>query len=151
VFKPKNPTSIIGGPIPSSFENPSQPIDSEWKQKGKIPPAVSHVTDKKESGRFKFFNEGKSYGFLVSDIDGSDVFFHFDDMKKAGISEDFLRDSKNNFVLRFCFNVMTYLGKYNNSKKAVDLELLTVEPVVDDQAQMPQADYQGIMAPLMNS
>ncbi len=32
------------------------------------------------TGRLKFFDEGKNYGFLVMDSDGSDIFVHFDDL-----------------------------------------------------------------------
>jgi len=32
------------------------------------------------NGELKFFNEQKEYGFIVSEHDGSDVFFHFDDV-----------------------------------------------------------------------
>jgi hypothetical protein len=39
------------------------------------------------TGRLKFFNEGQSYGFILSDIDGKDLFFHFDDMKKTNLSK----------------------------------------------------------------
>lgn len=43
--------------------------------------------DYRVTGRLKFFNEGQSYGFIVSDIDAKDLFFHFDDMKKTNLSK----------------------------------------------------------------
>lgn len=43
--------------------------------------------DYRVTGRLKFFNEGQSYGFIVSDIDGKDLFFHYDDMKKTNLSK----------------------------------------------------------------
>ncbi len=35
------------------------------------------------TGTLKFFYEHDSYGFIVSEVDGKDVFFHYDDMKYA--------------------------------------------------------------------
>lgn len=89
----------------------------------------------KVTGRLKFFNEGQSYGFIMSDIDGKDLFFHFDDMKKTNLSKQFLKDAKNRFIVRFQFKVMGYYGKYNLSKKAVDIDLLKIEPIAFDATQ----------------
>lgn len=65
----------------------------------------------------------------MSDIDGKDLFFHFDDMKKTNLSKQFLKDAKNRFIVRFSFKVMGYYGKYSMSKKAVDIELMKIEPI----------------------
>ena len=65
----------------------------------------------------------------MSDIDAKDLFFHFDDMKKTNLSKQFLKDAKNRFIVRFLFKVMNYYGKYNLSKKAVDIELVKIEPL----------------------
>lgn len=81
------------------------------------------------TGRLKFFNEGQSYGFIVSDIDAKDLFFHYDDMKKTNLSKQFLKDAKNRFIVRFSFKVMGYYGKYSMSKKAVDIDLVKIEPI----------------------
>jgi cold shock CspA family protein len=35
----------------------------------------------------KFFDEGKNYGFIIMDADDSDIFVHYDDLQKAGISK----------------------------------------------------------------
>lgn len=34
----------------------------------------------RETGKLKFFDESKSYGFIVLDSDKSDVFVHLDDL-----------------------------------------------------------------------
>ena len=86
----------------------------------------------KVTGRLKFFNEGQGYGFILSDIDQKDLFFHYDDMKKTNLSKQFLKDAKNRFIVRFQFKVMAYYGKYSLSKKAVDIELLKIEPIIGD-------------------
>ena len=78
----------------------------------------------KKTGRLKFFDEAKNYGFIIMDEDGSDIFVHFDDLAKAGVVKDLLRTAKQGNIIRFSFNCMNYIGKYNKSKKAVDLTLL---------------------------
>jgi hypothetical protein len=66
----------------------------------------------------------------VSDVDGADLFFHFDDMKKTNLSKQFLKDAKNRFIVHFTMKVMNYYGKYSMSKKAVDIELIKIEPII---------------------
>jgi hypothetical protein len=78
--------------------------------------------------------EAKHYGFIVQDLDGSaevfpDLFFHFDDMKKTGLSRNFLKNARDRFIVRFRFKVINYTGKYNHSKKAVNIELINIEPI----------------------
>ncbi len=76
------------------------------------------------TGRLKFFDEGKNYGFIIMDDDSSDIFVHFDDIQKAGISREVLRGAKTGQVIRLQFSCMNYIGKYKESRKAVDLVLL---------------------------
>lgn len=45
-------------------------------------------------GTLKFYDEGKSYGFIIMDMDGTDIFVHCDDLTKAGVNKEFLRTSK---------------------------------------------------------
>ena len=59
------------------------------------------------------------------DSDNSDIFVHFDDFLKANISKELLLSSKQGNVLRFSFFCMSYVGKYNKSRKAVDLQLIS--------------------------
>jgi cold shock CspA family protein len=90
----------------------------------------------KTTGILKFFNEGKGFGFFVSDADGKDVFFHYEDVKELKITKDFLREAKNKFIVKFAFTVQVYYGKYNYSTKAVDIELLGIV----DTRFLPQSD-----------
>lgn len=76
------------------------------------------------TGHLKFFDETKNYGFIVMDEDGSDLFVHFDDLMKANLSKDMLRTAKNGNVIHLSFSCMQYVGKYNKSRKAVDIQLL---------------------------
>ena len=50
-------------------------------------------------------------------------------MKKTNLTKQFLKDAKNRFIVRLQFKVMAYYGKYNLSKKAVDIELVKIEPL----------------------
>ena len=78
----------------------------------------------RRTGRLKFFDENKSYGFIVNDEDGCDIFVHYDDLSKAGVNKELLKSAKHGNLVRFSFTCMNYIGKYNKSKKAVELELI---------------------------
>lgn len=43
--------------------------------------------NKRYTGRLKFFDDAKNYGFIIMDADDSDIFVHYDDLQKAGISK----------------------------------------------------------------
>lgn len=80
--------------------------------------------------------EPQSFGFLLQDPDPEatvddmqDLFFHYDDMKKTGLSRQFLKEARDKFIVRFRFRVMPYHGKYKQSKKVVDIELINIEPL----------------------
>ena len=53
--------------------------------------------------------------------DGSDIFVHYDDLSKAGISRDLLRTAKIGNLIHLSFSCMNYIGKYNKSRKAVEI------------------------------
>jgi len=76
------------------------------------------------TGHLKFFDETKNYGFIVMDDDGSDIFVHFDDLMKANLTKDLLRTAKNGNVIHLSFSCMQYVGKYNKSRKAVEIQIL---------------------------
>ena len=78
------------------------------------------------TGLLKFFNQQHQYGFIVSEKDGTDIFFHYDDVKHTLLSKEFLRHSTENFNIRFSFQILDYIGKYESSKKAVSLNLLSI-------------------------
>ncbi|CAD8195619.1 unnamed protein product [Paramecium pentaurelia] len=79
-------------------------------------------------GTLKFYDEARSYGFIIMDLDGSDLFVHCDDLTKAGMSKDFLRTAKHGNIIRFSFLILEYFGKYNKSRKAVDLQFIQSQP-----------------------
>jgi len=75
-------------------------------------------------GRLKFFDENKNYGFIIMDEDGSDIFVHYDDLQKAGINKEFLKAARMGQVIKLAFNCMKYIGKYDKSRKATDIQLM---------------------------
>ena len=87
-------------------------------------PIILEETRETYTGRLKFFDETKNFGFLVMDSDRSDIFVHYDDLVRADLDKEKLRSVKNGNVLRFRFSCMSYIGKYNKSRKAIDLELI---------------------------
>jgi hypothetical protein len=73
--------TLTAQPMPNYFGN--QPIN--------MPLQPSSPTDSSENkrytGRLKFFDDAKNYGFIIMDADDSDIFVHYDDLQKAGISK----------------------------------------------------------------
>lgn len=78
------------------------------------------------TGLLKFFNQQHQYGFMISDKDGSDIFFHYDDVKHTLLSKEFLRHATEIYDVRFSFQILDYVGKYESSKKAVNINLLSI-------------------------
>ena len=67
------------------------------------------------------------------DNDGSDIFVHQDDLTKAGLTKDFLRTAKHGNTIRYnyffyervSFLSLGYFGKYQKSRKAIDIQLIS--------------------------
>lgn len=76
------------------------------------------------TGKLKFFDEAQQYGFFVLDRDGTDLFVHQDDLEKSGITIESLQRNKE---VRFVFECMTYYGKYQLSRKAVNIKVMAKE------------------------
>lgn len=121
------------------FQDPETPSPSELPkyEGGKKKPVILESGDGKYvfyffktnysvryTGKLKFFDELKGYGFIIMDNDGSDIFCHFDDFSKAGIDINMLRSAKMGCVLRLSYLCLNYIGRHNRSRKAVDLQLL---------------------------
>jgi len=87
-------------------------------------PIILEESMERFNGRLKFFDEHKKYGFIVLDDDGSDIFVHFDDLCKANVPKELLRTVRTGNVLRFNFGLMDYIGKYNRSRKAIEIQLV---------------------------
>jgi len=87
-------------------------------------PIILDESKERYLGRLKFFDENKKYGFIVMEDDGSDIFVHYDDLCKANITKDLLRTARMGNLIRLTFSCMAYIGKYNRSRKAIDIQLL---------------------------
>lgn len=79
------------------------------------------------TGKIKFFDETQNYGFFTLDCNGSDLFVHYDDLLKSGITKEFIQIAKVNGT-RFAFRCVSYYGKYNLSYKAIDVQILQDAP-----------------------
>ena len=85
----------------------------------------------KVTGTLKFFYASENYGFLVSDSDQRDVFFHYDDMMGAAfpmLTKDYLTHAAKDHTnfYRFRFNKLAYFGRYGLSMKAINIELVEI-------------------------
>lgn len=106
-----------------SFQLPPPMIEIPKKK-----PIILDQTHERYTGKLKFFDEVKGYGFIVKDDDEKDIFCHFDDFCKAGINVNMLRAVKLGQTLRLSFSCLSYIGRHNKSKKAVDLQFIALVP-----------------------
>jgi hypothetical protein len=81
------------------------------------------TVSEKLTGELKFFDETQNYGFFMLDTTGEDLFVHYDDFAKSGISKECIRTAKE-MNMKFTFRCISYYGKYNLSYKAVDIHLM---------------------------
>ena len=61
------------------------------------------------------------------DEDNSDIFVHYDDLSKAGMTKEYMRTTKHGQIIRFEFSSMSYIGKYDKSRKAVELTHVDIQ------------------------
>jgi len=109
-----------------------------------MPTITPYPTQDKSSGpvltgRLKFFEESQNYGFFILDSDNSDLFVHYDELLRAGLTKDLIRLAKVNGT-RFSFRSMKYYGKYDLSQKAVDVHILQ-----DSSGYIQDASYNYMM------
>ena len=71
----------------------SPPKMSNSRRQNSIGPSTSNMStleikeNERYTGKLKFFDESKNYGFIIMDADNRDIFVHCDDLQKAGISK----------------------------------------------------------------
>ena len=75
-------------------------------------------------GIIKYFEERKNYGFIKVDDLNTEIFFHFDDIKTPGVTVDFITSYREGKIIRVSFQSMSYIGKYKNSRKAIEINIL---------------------------
>lgn len=114
--------------------------DTKKKSKGKKSKNTEKRKRERLSGRLKFFDEGKKYGFFVLDEDEQDLFVHYDDLKKVNISREVLASSKDKHSIRFTFNVFEYYDSNKKLKtKAIDIKLVSIHKIdPSDESEIPE-------------
>lgn len=130
----KNSSSNIATPQPmikktkeiKAVSSPTPQEDALKKSKNKKGKRSDKRKREKMSGRLKFFDEAKNYGFFVIDHNQQDMFVHYDDLKKTMISKDLLSSSKDRYSMHFTFHVFEYSGKTRDAKKAVEIKLVSI-------------------------
>lgn len=121
-----------------NYPSPYQPYDYFSRSNDKLPnlnisqsqiknkPLVLEESCARFMGTLKFFDENKSFGFIIMDINNSEIFFHFDDFELNGVTKEMLTTYKNGNIIRLSFGCLKYIGKYNISLKAVEIKLLSI-------------------------
>jgi hypothetical protein len=126
---------------PGNGTTPNSPAyfngNSNYSQNPVNSLVVEDGESKRYTGRLKFFDDAKNYGFIIMDSDDSDIFVHYDDLQKAGITKEVIKTFKNEMYMqiRFHFKVMEYFGKYKKSRKAVELV------IIDDELSLLGTNY----------
>lgn len=148
VKNPGKAKSNLAAPVPmeqkSKVDQPkSSPVvrkDTKKKSKGKKSKNTEKRKRERLSGRLKFFDEGKKYGFFVLDEDEQDLFVHYDDLKKVNISREVLASSKDKHSIRFTFNVFEYYDSNKKLKtKAIDIKLVSIHKIdPSDESEIPE-------------
>ena len=104
---------------------PFKPIQNTYIPSYQPPvfPSYNEGTGELLTGRIKFFDSTQNYGFFILDKDGSDLFVHYDNFLKAGITKEHIQMARV-MNMRFSFHKVNYYGKYKLSSKAVDINLI---------------------------
>jgi len=90
----------------------------------KVKREIIDLSGRRFTGMLKFYNENKGFGFVGCEQDDSEIFLHGDDLLKANIDIKILKKNCMNGLIRFSFSILDYMGKYNRSRKIVDLKLI---------------------------
>ncbi len=92
----------------------------------KSKPLILEESNQRFFGTLKFFDECKNFGFIIMDISNSEIFFHYDDFNKKNISKELLLSYKSGNIIRVSFACLKYIGKYNVSMKAIEIEIACI-------------------------
>lgn len=123
-YRKMNEKNIPFPQYPPAYNQAYIPVVMQMIPMPVIPrPPVNVTPAQMSTGILKFFDDAKNYGFFVVDDDGSDLFVHYDDLLKAGLSKDGIRMAKVSGT-KFAFQTMSYYGKHNLSKKAINIQVI---------------------------
>lgn len=113
--------NISGQQVGAELMGEGDELDEKGEKKK---PVILDEGRTRYTGRLKFFDEVKNFGFIIMDNDGGDIFVHYDDLSKANLPKEFLRTAKKGNIIRLSFCCLKYIGKHNKSRKAVDVILI---------------------------
>ena len=103
----------------------SYKINQEETEKQANKPLILNHSLRRYIGTLKFFDENKGFGFVTIDGETSkDLFIHHDDQLKANIDLKRIKTGLSEGVVKMSFCCLDYMGKYNRSRKAVELKLV---------------------------
>ena len=87
------------------------------------------VTHRQVEGKLKFYSEVKEYGFVIME-DGTEVFAHKADLVKQNINTAYLAYYRKFYDISVKFDVEEYQGKTKVHRKAINLQVLDMTPIV---------------------
>ena len=121
-------TATATPPPPGLYPQSYMPVYIPMILQPQIPtPAYTYSPPSSSSevftGRVKFFDAAQNYGFFTLDCNGADLFAHYDDFLKAGLTKEYIQIAKV-MNTRFAFRRVSYYGKYSLSNKAVDIQVI---------------------------
>lgn len=120
--KPLFNAGLEADPYYSQTYLPFRHVHSSYANAYQSPPHYEEPADELLTGRIKFFDSSQNYGFFVLDRDGSDLFVHYDNFLRAGMTKEEIQLARAMNV-RFEFRKVSYYGKYKLSCKAVDIRV----------------------------
>ena len=95
--------------------------NSNNNRENKKKPLILDESKTRYTGILKYYDDLKNYGFIkVNDLN-TEIFFHYDDIVNENITNDFLTSYRNGNIIKMSFAAMTYIGKYNESRKAIEI------------------------------
>ena len=75
------------------------------------------------SGTVKYFDSIKEFGFIIPENEVKELFFHYHDVSDDRLSKEVLSLCKVGIVISVNFRIMSYMGKYQKSRKAVQVKI----------------------------
>jgi cold shock CspA family protein len=104
----------------------SEPEIQEEPERESNKPLILNHSLRRYIGNLKFFDDNRGFGFVTIDGEnnGKDLFIHHDDLLKANIDLRKVKKEAVEGVVKMSFCCLDYMGKYNRSRKAVELKIV---------------------------
>ncbi|CAG9328493.1 unnamed protein product [Blepharisma stoltei] len=83
------------------------------------------VIEKKFTGKLKFYQLKKRFGFITLDVDQADIFLCEDDLLLSGINHKKFKESViSKQPMSFRFHIKKYIENGKEKRKAIDIEII---------------------------